>query len=69
MFIGVNQFVDDYLAIDNMPLIEDISLSPVLLLLQALNDGELLPRDSDLEFFSVDVAFDGAKRTKTLKRK
>lgn len=69
LFDGVNQFVDDYLTIDKMPLLDDISLPLILSLLQALNDGELLPKDSDLEFFAVDVAFDGASAFKTLKRR
>lgn len=69
LFSGVNQFVDDYLEIDEMPSLDDISLTLVLQLLQALNDGEVLPIKSDLRFFSVDVAFDGAKRAKTLKCK
>lgn len=69
LFSGVNQFVDDYLKIDEKPSFDDISLTLILQLLQALNDGEVLPTKSDLGFFSVDVAFDGAKRAKTLKCK
>lgn len=67
VFYGVNQFVDDYLAIDERPSLDDLSISLALSLLQALDDGELPPKDSDLDFFSVDVAFDGAKRSTTLK--
>lgn len=67
VFYGVNQFVDDYLAIDERPSLDDLSISLALSLLQALDDGELPPKDSDLDFFSVDVAFDGAKRNTTLK--
>jgi hypothetical protein len=67
VFYGVNQFVDDYLAIDERPSLDDLSISLILSLLQALDDGELPPKDSDLDFFSVDVAFDGAKRSTTLK--
>lgn len=69
LFSGVNQFVDDYLKIDEKPSFDDISLPLVLQFLQALNDGEVLPTKSDLGFFSVDIAFDGAKRAKTLKCK
>lgn len=69
LFSGVNQFVDDYLEIDEMPSLDDISLTLVLQFLQALNDGEVLPIKLDLGFFSVDVAFDGAKRATTLKCK
>lgn len=67
LFSGVNRFVNDYLTIDKSPSLADISLSLILSLLQALNDGEILPTKSNLNFFSVDVAFDGANRTKTLK--